>query len=209
MLNGCGSAWAPKNLNIATPRNGLHVFLAFLRRIGYQLNSTGILRNEAAGALTHSEYINPNQNIVTVTKGKERDSFLGIILGSNHTAVMNFISSNHCCALYPTETLKQQITYVYRYPPLDMSELQLKNFTIVTDSTHHPTNPPLCCPNMQRQFTSYSGFGLFEWNSRPNPDNLLSRSYTWRLGDVCLRESCATKRMSLLLVRTNSQISKA
>jgi len=191
------------------PRNSLHVFSAFLRCIGYQLNSMGILRNKAAGTLTHSEYINLNQNIVMVTKGKERDSFLGIILGSNHTATMNFVSSNHCCALYPTETLKQQITYVYRYPPVDTSELQLKKFTIMTDSTHHPTNPPLCCPNMQHQFTSYSRFGLFEWNSQPNLNNLLSRSYTWRLGDVCLRESCATKTMSLLLVRTNSWISKA
>ena len=195
-------------MNIATPRDGLPVFSTFLHHIGYQLNITGVSRNEAAGVLTHSEYINSNDQIVTVTEGKERDSFLGIVLGSNHTAAMNFITSSHCGALYPTQSLKEQITYAYRYPlgPANMSKLQFRNFTVVTKSIEHPINISVCCPDMQRQFASHSGIGLFEWNVDTTKNNLLSRSYTWRLGDVCLREGCRVKKTSRLLVRRNSRV---
>ena len=207
MLIGCKSDWMPRNLNIATPRNGLKVFSAFLRHIGYQINTTGISRDQAAGALTHSEYINPNNQIITITEGRERDSFLGVVLGSSHTAAMNFVTSSHCGALYPTQSLKEQITYAYRYSPAqwDISKLESRNFTVITKSIEHPTGPSVACPNVQRQFATYSGIGLFEWNAHTMKDNLLSRSYTWRLGDVCLREGCRAKKISRLLVRRNSR----
>ena len=198
--------WAPRNLNIATPCNGLQAFSGFLQHIGYQLNNTSIYRNEATGTLTHSEYIKSDDKIVTVTEGKEKDSFLGVILRSNHTAVMNFITLSYCCVLYPTQTLEQQITYVYRCPPslMGSTKLESRNFTVITNSIDHPANLSMCCPNVQHQFAEYSGIGLFEWNTEMNTDNLLSRSYTWWLGDVCLHEGCRAKKISHALVRRNS-----
>jgi len=150
MLVRCGSVWAPRNLNIATLCNGLQAFSGFLRCIGYQLNNTGISRNEAAGALTHSEYIKSDGKIITVTKGKEKDSFLGVILGSNHTTAMNFITLSYCCVLYPTQTLEQQITYTYHCPPSSVgsTKLESRNFTIITNSIDHPADLSMCCPNV-------------------------------------------------------------
>lgn len=208
MLNGSGSEWEPRDLNIATPRDGSQVFSSFLHGIGYQLNTMVISSNEADGVHIHSEYVKLNHQIVTVTEGKERDSFLGVVLGSNHTAAMNFITSSYCAALYPTQSLKQQITYAYRYPigQANMSKLQSRNFMVVTKSIEHPIGTSVCCPDVQRQFATYSGIGLFEWNVDSKKDNLLSRSYTWRLGDVCLREGCPVKKTSRLLVRRNSRV---
>ena len=133
-----------------------------------------------------------------------------MILGLNHTTAMNFITLSYCCVLYPTQTLEQQITYTYRCPPSSVgsTKLESRNFTVITNSINHPADLSMCCPNVQHQFTEYSGIGLFEWNTEMNTDNLLSRSYTWRLGDVCLHEGCRAKKISHVLVRRNSQMTE-
>jgi len=211
MLNRCRSTWAPNNLNIATPHNGLQVFSTILWSLGYQLNNMGIKRNEATSTLTHSEYINLDNKIITITEVKELDSFLSIILRSNHTTSMNFITSNLCCALYPVQSLKEQATYAYWYPPgpVDTSKIELRNFAVIMNSINHPINPALCCLNVQHQFTNHSGVGLFEWNPHPSRENILLRSYTWQLGDICLHRSCRIKRISHLLVRRNSRTTES
>jgi len=85
---------------------------------------------------------------ITLTESKELDSFLGIVMGSNHTASMNFISNEHYVCLYLTQTLRQQTTYAYRYPleSTMKSTMMSRGFTIVTASIGH-TN--ICCPNAQ------------------------------------------------------------
>jgi len=105
MLNGLGSNWAPQDLNIAVPHGGLQSFSDFLQGLQYQLSGTGVCSRFIGGAFTHSIYVNPAGNVVTVTKALSTDSFFTVVVGSSHTGLMNFVSSEHLGCLYLSRTI--------------------------------------------------------------------------------------------------------
>lgn len=204
-MNGCGTSWTPRDLNIAAPLNGLTAFSAFLRGIGYKFSGTGVLRREIAGALTHTIYVNTDGRTITVTETRETDSFIGAVVGASHTAAMNFITSEHVGSLYPTETLENRFTYAYRTPlnAIQNAVLLRRGFVVVTESIGQP---PLhhVCPDVHRQLAGFAGIGLFEWKSGGLTSNFLTRSYTWRLGDSCSNPPCVAERARRRLVRRDS-----
>ena len=122
-----------------------------------------------------------------------------VITGTNHTASMNFISGEHFVSLYPIETLKKHTTYAYRYP-LDTT-LARRGYTIVTDSINHPKT---CCPVAQRQFETLKDIGLLQWIITDKSRSTVPRSYSWRLGDICLEAHCTTRSHKNILTRRAS-----
>jgi len=194
MLNGLGLNWAPQDLNIAVPHGGLQSFSDFLWGLQYQLSGTGICSRFIGGAFTHSIYVNPAGNAVMVTEALSTDSFFTVVVGSGHTGLMNFVSSEHLGCLYPTQTLKEHVAYAYRCS-LGMDahhNLQMRGFDIITSSHNHPSNDPFLCPVTHHQL---SGVRLFEWTKCTLPSNFLTRSYSWSLGDECLNYSCLVKAL--------------
>ena len=201
MLNGCGSNWVPQDLNIAVPRDGLQSFSEFLRRLQYQLSGTGVHLRYIDGAFTHSIYVNPAGNAVTITEALCEDSFFSVVVGSGHTGLMNFISSEHLGCLYPTQTLKGYVAHAYRHSlgTNSLQNLRLRGFDVIMSPRDHPTHDPVCCPITQHQLLGLSGVSLFEWTKRTSPSNLLTRSYTWSLGDRCSKHGCLVKALERYL----------
>ena len=179
LLNGCGSSWTPRDLNIATPQRGLQKFLQLFGGLRFRFIGAGVLKREAASAYAHSVYVNPEGKTITVTEAHETDSFLGVVVGASHTACMNFISSEHLGCLYPTQTLRNQVSYAFGIPPASTTyfELLSKGFAIFVESAYHPVEHPTCCPKAQREFSSFAGVGLLEWRRGNVTSNLLSRRY--------------------------------
>ena len=192
LLNGCGSSWAPRDLNIATPRHGLRHFLQFFDSLRFRFTGSGVLRREAAAAYAHSVYVNPEGKTITVTEAHSTDSFLGVVVGASHTACMNFITSEHLGCLYPTQTLQNQVSYAFGIPPASTTyfEALSKGFAVFVDSAYHPVEHPTCCPKAQREFSSFAGVGLLEWRKGNMTSNLLTRRYNWCLGRECRKHGC-------------------
>ena len=203
LLNGCATDWSPRDLNIATPRNRAQDFIQILHKMHYNVNRTGVQSNRVTGAISHLEYVNLEGMMITLTESKESDSFLGIVMGSNHTASMNFITNEHFVCLYPIQTLRQHITYAYQYPleSITKTTMSSRGFTTVTASISHAN---LCCPNAQRQLETLKGIGLLVWCVADRPSNLLTKSYSWRLGEICLDAHCTIKTVSRQLKRRTS-----
>ena len=76
-----------------------------------------------------------------------------------------------------------------------------RGFTAVTASISHGN---LCCPNAQHQFETFKGIGLLVWCVTNRPSNLLTKSYSWRLGEVCRDAHCTVKTVSRQLKRRTS-----
>jgi len=114
MLNGCGSNWAPQDLNVTVPCGSLCLLSDFMQGLQYRLNGTGICSRYTNGAFTHSIYVNPASNAVTIMEALSTDSFFSVVIGCGHTGLMNFISSEHVGCLYPTQTLKEHVAYPYQ-----------------------------------------------------------------------------------------------
>ncbi|EDR11719.1 uncharacterized protein LACBIDRAFT_324472 [Laccaria bicolor S238N-H82] len=184
LLNGGGSSWAPRDLNIATPRDGLQNFLQLFHGLQFRFAGAGVLKREAAAAFTHSVFVNPEGKTITVTEAHESDSFLGVVVRAGHTACMNFISSEHFGCLYPTQTLQNRISYAFGIPPASTTyfEMLSKGFAIFLESAYHPVKHPTCCPTAQREFAGFAGVGLLEWRRGNVMSNLLTRRYNWCLG---------------------------
>ena len=96
-------------------------------------------------------YVNPEGKTFTVTEAHVTDSFLGVVVGTSHTACMNFISSEHLGCLYPTQTLRNQVSYTFGILPASTTcfELLSKGFAIFVESAYHPIEHPTCCPKAQ------------------------------------------------------------
>ncbi|KIK05711.1 hypothetical protein K443DRAFT_90844, partial [Laccaria amethystina LaAM-08-1] len=173
-----------------------------LHSLHYKTSETEMNISLVAGATTHSVYTNPHGKITTLTESKESDSFLGVIAESNHTASMNFISGKYYAALYPIQSLSQQTTYSYRYSldAFTAANILEKGYSIISDSIGHPTE---CCPVAHHQFATLAGIGLLQWCNN-NDGNLLTTSYSWRLGDDCLDNYCSTTAISPRLMRRTS-----
>ena len=201
LLNGCDSSWMPQDLNIAVPRGGLRVFSGFLRGLGYQLSGTGVRSRFIDGAFTHSIYVNSDGNAVTVTEALSTDSFFSVVVGSGHTGLMNFVSSEHLGCLYPTQTLKEHTAYAYRrcLGTDAYYHLRRRGFDLIMSSRNHPCNDRLICPVTHRQLSGFSAIGLFEWMKRMSPSNFLTRSYSWSLGDECLNHGCLIQSLEQYL----------
>ena len=121
-------------------------------------------------------YVNPEGKTITVTEAHETDSFLGVIVGTSHTACMNFMISEHFSCLYATQTLQNQVLYTFGISPASTTyfELLSKEFVIFVESAYHPVKHPTCCPKVQQEFFSFAGIGLLEWHWGNVTSNLLS-----------------------------------
>jgi hypothetical protein len=129
------------------------------------------------------------------------DSFFSVVVGSGHTGLMNFVSSEHLGCLYPTQTLKEHIVYAYRRS-LGMDarhNLRMRAFNLILSSRDHPLDDPICCPVTHHQLSGLSGVSLFEWTKLSSPSNLLTWSYTWSLGDKCFKHGCLVKVLERFL----------
>ena len=99
-----GNHWLPSNLNIAVLHRKLVSTSHFLRIHGYELIQTGVDDcYSLSDVLSFSKYFNSGKRI-TISESPHEDSFLSIVLGSLHTGVMNFITSDDIYCLYPTLT---------------------------------------------------------------------------------------------------------
>ena len=143
------------------------------------------------------EYFNSSKRI-TISESPQEDSFLSIVLGSLHTGVMNFITSDDIYCLYPTLMPSVKTCFCGVQGPTDFASVKPSGQGGLTWSLHQPflQDPVMIfvlylCGN----FMDYNVLVCFI--GMDLAFQILMISCT--LGDLCTKDDCSTWAHAKLL----------
>lgn len=192
--------WVPRNLNIVVPNSMAVDIVTFFTSIQYTLSTvrhgaetycTPHIYPTAVYMLTHSD------RVVTVTESRTKSVF-PTILSTVDTSLAIIASPNGLIDFYPSlsaEGIRMCNNAVTTESGMEaasrqgMASIHNTVFWTVPCGSH--------CPLANRRISGLQDAAHVDWSIKPTPqwgDSMLDLAnqnhYKWRLGNVCLNQSC-------------------